>query len=158
MFREIRRKDRVWENEAALLLLEEGEYGYLSMVGTNGYGYGIPISFVKEDGHLYFHCAPEGFKLECLEVNPKVSFCVVGKTKVIPKQFSTAYESVIAFGTMQISLSAEERHHALQLLAEKYSPDYREIGNKYIETSFHRTHILRLDIEHVSGKCKKIRE
>lgn len=156
MEREIRRKDRVWKKEEAVRLLEDGEYGFLAMEGTDGYGYGLPISFVKEGDHLYFHCAPEGYKLDCLRRNPKVSFCVVGQTRIIPRQFTTAYESVLAFGRMQVELSEEERRHALRLLTEKYAPAYREIGEKYIEASFHRTHILRLNMETITGKCKRI--
>ncbi len=48
---------------------------------------------------IYFHCAPEGHKLENLSGNNKVSFCVVGKTQVLPDKFATNYESVIVFGT-----------------------------------------------------------
>lgn len=156
MERKIRRKDRVWEKEEAVRLLEEGEYGFLAMEGTDGYGYGLPLSFVKEADHLYFHCAPEGYKLECLARNPKVTFCVVGPTQVIPHQFTTAYESVLAFGQMQTEIAEEERRHALRLLVEKYASAYREIGEKYIAKSFHRTHILRLDLETVTAKCKRI--
>lgn len=156
MERNIRRKDRVWKKEEAVHLLETGEYGFLAMEGTDGYGYGLPISFVKEGDHLYFHCAPEGYKLECLRRNPKVSFCVVGQTQVVPRKFTTAYESVVAFGRVQVELPEEERRHALRLLAEKYAPDYRAIGEKYIQASFHRTHILRLTIETLTGKCKRI--
>lgn len=156
MEREIRRKDRIWEQEEAIRLLEDAAYGFLAMEGIDGYGYGLPISFVKEGNHLYFHCAPEGYKLDCLRRNPKVSFCVVGQTRVIPEKFTTAYESVVAFGCMQVEISEEERRNALRLLTEKYAPSYREIGEKYIQASFHRTHILRLDIETVTGKCKRI--
>jgi len=46
MFREIRRKDRILDNELAIRLLEEAEYGFLAMSGINGYGYGIPINYV----------------------------------------------------------------------------------------------------------------
>ena len=83
MFREIRRKDRILDNELAIRLLEEAEYGFLAMSGINGYGYGIPINYVKEGDSIYFHCAPEGDKLECLRENPKVSFTVVGATRAL---------------------------------------------------------------------------
>ena len=33
MFREIRRKDRILDNELAIRLLEEAEYGFLAMSG-----------------------------------------------------------------------------------------------------------------------------
>lgn len=158
MFREIRRKDRVLDEKGIVELLETGEYGFLSIVGTDGFGYGIPISFVKEGESIYFHCAPEGYKLECLRENPNVSFCVVGKTRVIPNQFTTAYESALVFGTMQLGLSEEECRHALRLLAKKYCSGFEAIGEKYIDKSFHRTNVLRLDIEHISGKCKRIKE
>lgn len=155
MFREVRRKDRILESESAIRLLECGEYGFLAMSGTDGYAYGIPINFVKEGNSIYFHCAQEGYKLECLRQNPKVCFTVVGNTQVMPEKFSTGYESVIAFGRMSLDLPEEERGHALRLLIDKYSSDFREIGEKYIEKSFQRTNILRLDIEHISGKCKR---
>ena len=90
IFKPVRRKDRILSEELAHALLERGEYGVLSMHGANGYGYGIPISYVLEGEHLYFHGAPEGFKLESLALDDRVSFCVVGATKVAPRQFSTA--------------------------------------------------------------------
>lgn len=154
MFKEIRRKDRIMDEAAALDLLETGEYGFLAMNGRNGYGYGIPLSYVKEGNRLYFHCAPQGYKLECLRASPEVSFCVVGKTCLLPGQFTTAYESALAFGHAHLDLPEEERRHALRLLVEKYASDFLEIGEKYIEKSFHRTNIIRVDIVHVSGKCK----
>lgn len=157
MFHEIRRKDRVLDEKDAMELLETGEYGFLSMVGTDGFGYGIPISFVKEGESLYFHCAPEGYKLECLRENPNVSFCVVGETRVVPNQFTTAYESVLVFGTIHLGLAEEERRHALRLLVKKYCSGFETVGEKYIDKSFHRTNVLRLDIGHISGKCKRIK-
>ena len=41
MYHEIRRKDRVLDEKGAIELLETAEYGFLSMVGTDGFGYGI---------------------------------------------------------------------------------------------------------------------
>lgn len=152
----VRRQNRLMEEEEAFRLLETGEYGVLSMCTVEGGGYGIPISYVW-DGKLsvYFHCAPEGRKLVNLQANNHVSFCVVGKTKVIPEQFSTAYESVLVFGTIQQNLPSEERMYALELILDKYAPQDKVKGLKYAENSFPRTHILRLNIESISGKCKK---
>ena len=66
------------------------------------------------------------------------------------------YESTIAFGEMHLDLPEEERRYALRLLVNKYSSAFKEIGEKYIEKSFYRTNILRLDISHISGKCKRL--
>lgn len=156
MFKPIRRQERALPSEAARQLLENGEYGILSMHGANGYGYGIPISYALEGDRLYFHGAPEGFKLDSLALDDRVSFCVVGATQVIPRQFSTAYESAIAFGRIVSVAGDDERIHALRLLGAKYSPGFPVQAEKYIKVSLHRTHILRLDIEHLSGKAKRI--
>jgi nitroimidazol reductase NimA-like FMN-containing flavoprotein (pyridoxamine 5'-phosphate oxidase superfamily)/GNAT superfamily N-acetyltransferase len=154
VFREIRRKDRIMDNEQAMQLLANGEYGFLAMCAKNDYGYGVPLSYALEGASIYFHCAPEGFKLENIRQNNRVSFCVVGRTQVLPRQFSTAYESVLAFGRIVCDLPEEERHKALNLLVAKYSPDFTDISKTYISKSFHRTNILRLDLEHFSGKVR----
>ena len=157
VFRDIRRKDRILDNEPTLQLLEKGEYGFLAICGVNGYGYGIPLNYAFDGNAIYFHCAVEGFKLESIRQNNRVSFCVVGRTHLLPQQFSTAYESAIVFGRMAYDLPEEERHKALNLLVAKYSPDFTDVSKTYISKSFHRSCILRLDIEHISGKSKKMK-
>lgn len=156
-FREIRRKDRLLADAPARELLERGEYGVLSMCTPEGYGYGIPLNYVADGDTVYFHCAPEGHKLDAIRANGKVSFCVVGDTRVIPGKFTTAYASVHLFGRASVVDDEGERLRALRLLVEKYSPDFREISEKYIAGSFARTAVIRLDIEHLSGKTKIIK-
>ena len=156
MNEKMRRKDRETTEERAYEILKNGEYGILSTIGEDGYPYGVPVNFAVEGNKIYFHCAPEGYKLECLRENPKVSFTVVGATQIVPGKFTTGYESTIAFGEMHLDLPEEERRYALRLLVNKYSSAFKEIGEKYIEKSFYRTNILRLDISHISGKCKRL--
>ena len=156
MNEKMRRKDRETTEERAYEILKNGEYGILSTISEDGYPYGVPVNFAVEGNKIYFHCAPEGYKLECLRENPKVSFTVVGATQIVPGKFTTGYESTIAFGEMHLDLPEEERRYALRLLVNKYSSAFKEIGEKYIEKSFYRTNILRLDISHISGKCKRL--
>lgn len=155
----IRRQDRLLPQEKAYDLLKKGEYGTLSMVSEEDTGYGIPINFVYDDKQdcIYFHCAMKGKKLRCLAKNNRVSFCIIGKTAVISNQFTTAYESVVVNGTMDIHLSDQERRYGLSLLLDKYCPNDKEIGLRYIEKSFHRTNVIRLNIFSFSGKSKVIK-
>lgn len=153
----VRRQDRLLSEEEAVTLLKDGEYGILSMVSAENAGYGIPLSYVLEKDRIYFHCAPEGEKLRALAGNNRVSFCVTGRTKVISSQFTTAYESVVAKGSITTELSDEEKQHALELILDKYSPNDKETGLKYTEKSFHRVRVLRMDIETFSGKGKKVK-
>lgn len=146
----------MWDETAARKLLQQGEYGFLAMCSPEGYGYGIPMSYVAEGETVYFHCAPEGHKLEAIAGNDQVSFCVVGQTQVIPGQFTTRYSSVHLFGRIRRVEDPEERLHALRLLVGKYSPGFEERAEKYIAGSFGRTAVLRLDIEHLSAKGKLV--
>ncbi|MDF2891616.1 MAG: Pyridoxamine 5-phosphate oxidase-related FMN-binding [Clostridia bacterium] len=102
MHREMRRKDRQTSTEAAMDILQRGEYGILATLGENNMPYAVPLSYANVENCIYFHCAKVGHKLDNIKANSKVSFCVVGDTKVIPNQFSTSFESIIAFGTAEI--------------------------------------------------------
>jgi len=98
MFREIRLKDRVVDDEKAFEIIKKGSYGVLSTIGEDGYPYGIPLNYTYFNNCICFHCAQEGHKLENIDYNRKVSFCVVTKSDVLGNEFDTDYESAIAFG------------------------------------------------------------
>ena len=152
----VRRQDRLLDKMRAIELLREGEYGILSMV-SEGAGYGIPVNFVWNGKHsVYIHCAPEGRKLEALKDNNKVSLCVIGEVNLLPDKFTTEYESALFFGTAHIQLSDDEKMKALHLLIDKLSADFKDIGDKYANKSFHRVEIIRIDFTEFSGKQKKV--
>jgi uncharacterized protein len=154
MHRSVRRKDREINLELATRLLAEGEYGVLSTVGMDGQAYGVPMNYVYKNNCLYFHCAIEGHRLDNIKANNKVSFCVVGRTRVLPGKFSTEYESAMAFGTASV-VQGNERHKALLSILEKYSPDFMEEGKKAITKYDDKTTIIKVDINHLSGKARK---
>ena len=81
---------------------------------------------------------------------------MVGRTKVIPNKFTTAYESVVMKCTAHHGLHDAERMSALSLLLSKYCPNDKMVGMQYAEKSFFRTEIIRLDIEEVSAKSKAL--
>lgn len=153
---QVRRQDRLMDENKAFDLLKKAEYGVLSMRSEDGEGaYGIPVSYVWDKGNsIYIHCAPVGRKLRCMDACSEVSFCVVGRTRVIPSEFTTAYESVVMRCTAHRSLHEAERMSALSLLISKYASDDRMRGIDYANRSFHRTEIIRLDILEISAKQK----
>ena len=67
----VRRQDRLLEEDRAYALLREGEYGVLSMTTPTGGAYGIPLNFVWDgQENIYIHCAPQGRKLDCIALYP----------------------------------------------------------------------------------------
>jgi nitroimidazol reductase NimA-like FMN-containing flavoprotein (pyridoxamine 5'-phosphate oxidase superfamily) len=149
-----RRKDRAISNQDALDLLLAGEYGVLSTVSPDGQPYGVPVSFCVIEEAIYFHCALEGRKLDHIASNNSVSFCVVGKTEVLPEKFGTKYESAIVSG-VATEVFDPEKQGALTGLIGKYSAAHQEEGMKYIETSAARTRVFKISIRSITGKARR---
>lgn len=155
MFRKMRRADKVMTDEGALELLHKCDYGVVSTIGSDGYPYGVPVNYASNNEAIYFHCAAEGHKLDNLMENSRVSFCAVGKNEIIADKFSTKYESVIVFGRAKVVIDDNEKKKALFAIIEKYSPDHIESGRKYIENDYSKTKVVKIEIEHITGKKAK---
>jgi nitroimidazol reductase NimA-like FMN-containing flavoprotein (pyridoxamine 5'-phosphate oxidase superfamily) len=150
----MRRKDRLITNEETFAILERGEYGILSTVSSKDEPYGVPVNYCLIKECIYFHCALEGRKIDNIHDNPKVSFCVVGKTEVLPDQFGTKYESCIVQGVASESFG-EEKQQALEGLIHKYSKNFVSEGLKYIEKLRNKARVFKISIESISGKARK---
>lgn len=155
MFKEMRRKDRELSKEESIKILNKCEYGILSTIGEDGYPYGIPLNYAFENNKLYFHCfVKSGHKLDNFKFCDKVSFTVVGDTKILPGEFSTDFESVIVFGKIT-EVTGEEKINPLKLLIKKFSAGFEFEGHKYIETDLDKTGVYEIEIKHLSGKAKR---
>lgn len=149
--KKLRRKDKQMSMAEAATLLTNEEYGILSTVGEDGQPYGVPLNYVFKENAIYFHCALAGHKLDNIDNNPKVSFCVVGDVEVLPADFSTNYVSAVVFGVAS-EVQGTERYNALEWLLEKYSPEFMEEGSKYIEKLDKATKVIKIEIKHIDGK------
>lgn len=154
MFREMRRQDRKIDDSEAIRILEEGQYGVLSTTGCNGYAYGVPLSYTYSNGSIYFHCASEGQKLDNIRHNNRVSFCVTGATELLPEKFSTKYESAVVFGKA-FEVNGDEKQEALVSILKKYSPGFMEKGMKYLHSDMSKAAVIKVEIEHISGKARR---
>ena len=153
--KDVRRQNRLLNKVAAVTLLDTGEYGVLSMQAEEGGAYGMPISYVWDgEQSIYLHCALEGRKIRLLHKCNNVSFCVVGKTNVIPNQFTTEYQSIILDCVASIKVETHEKIKALKLLIKKYAPNDLELGDEYIKKSFEHTELIKLSVKDWSGKSK----
>jgi len=147
----MRRIERQMNETESLELLKKGEYGILSTCGEDNQPYGIPLSYVVIGKNIYFHCAGVGTKLDNIGVNDKVSFTVVGKTKVLQDQFSTEYESVVAFGHAVV-LTEDEKYEPLMEFLKKYSPEFIKEGQLYIDKAKAKTTLIKIETYSFTGK------
>ena len=155
MFREMRRKKQLLSKAETIEILKTSTSGVLGVTGDDGYPYTVPLSHVYQDGKLFFHCAQEGHKIDAITRNDKVSFCVIDQDQVIPEKFATHYRSAIVFGRARFLTDEGEKRRALESLVARFSPGYLFEGQQEIERDLHRTCIIEVTIEHLTGKAAK---
>ena len=153
-FRKMRRFKQQLPSKDCISVLNNNTSGVLSVIGDEGYPYGVPLSYVYYNGKLYFHSAVSGHKIDAIRNEKKVSFCVIDQDDVHPSEFTTYYRSVIAFGKARIIDVNEKKLEALDLLSDKYSQGKGD-RDKEIINGINRLVIIEMEIEHLTGKCAK---
>lgn len=153
MFRKMRRiKQQITEDEC-IRILKENLRGVLSMIGDDGYPYGIPLNhfYSEDDGMLYFHCAKTGHKLDAIKACDKVSFCVYDKGYRKEGEWALNINSVVIFGRMKFVTDEEKTREICINLARKFT-DGEEYLEKELKYSLPNVQCLELIPEHITGK------
>lgn len=155
MFKAMRRKDRQISEGESYEILNKGEYGVIGTIGVNGYPCSTPLNYVVDGSNIFVHFFKGGGNVrESIINNNKVSFTYVGKIEVLEDEFVTNYESVMVFGTAGITDDKEKRH-ALVLMIDKYSPNFKKQGLDHIEEDFDNACVVKIKIEHITGKARR---
>ena len=153
MFREMRRKKQQLNDTENRKILERNTTGVLSMIGDDGYPYGIPLNYVLIDDYIYFHGAKTGHKIDSIRKNEKVSFTVVDLDRNIPEKFTTYFKSLIIFGHADIVSDDNEKRIAVTKLADKFSPNEPiEEREAEINREWKALSVIRLSPVHMTGK------
>lgn len=148
----MRRKRQQLSDEDCLAILERSTSGTLALLGDNDYPYAVPISYVYANNSLFFHSALSGHKIDAIKNHDKASFCIIDKDEIHGDEYTTYFRSVIAFGQIMIIEDPSEKLIAAQMLGRKYNPGQEKALEKEIEKGFSRMAIIRMEIEHVTGK------
>ena len=152
MFREMRRQKQSLTREACTRLLKTETRGVLSMIGDDGYPYGVPINhyYCEEDGRLYFHGGKIGHRIDAVKACDKVCYTVYDKGVCGDDGFYTV-GCVIAFGRMSIVGDVERALDICRRLCYKFTDSEDYIAGE-IEKFGKATLVMSMDIEHMTGK------
>ena len=148
----MRRNRQQLSREECECILGRCTSGVLALTGDGDYPYAVPLSYVYADGAIFFHSAVQGHKVDAIKRDCRCSFCVIEQDEIRPAEFTTYFRSVIAFGRIHILEDAAEKVQALRLLGRRYSPNDERGLQHEIDKSMDHVLLLRLDIEHLSGK------
>ena len=153
MFREMRRNRQQLTEAECIEILRKNTSGVLAVSGDSGYPYAVPLSYVYDNCTLYFHCGKSGHKLDAINTNSKVSFCVIDQDLVVPHEYTTYFRSVIIFGLASVVNREDEIHSAIEKLAIKYYPgDSKDNRDLAIQKEYNALCIVKIQIEHMTGK------
>ena len=151
-FRAMRRKRQQLSEEESVAILKKATAGTLALLGDNDYPYAVPLSYVYQEGRIYFHSALSGHKVDAIRKCDKASFCVIEQDDVQPEKYTTFFRSVIAFGRIRIIEDEHEKLETARMLGNRYNPNHDEALQKEIEGGLSRMLMIRFDIEHLTGK------
>ena len=151
-FRQMRRKRQQLTQEESIAILQKATAGTLALLGDDGYPYAVPISYVYNEGKIYFHSALNGHKVDAIRKYDKASFCVIEQDDVQPEKYTTFFRSVIAFGRIHIIEDEKEKLQIVRMLGNRYNPNQDDALQKEIESGLSRLLAIRFDVEHLTGK------
>lgn len=157
MFRKMRRFKQQVSREECVRILKEQVRGVLAVNGDDGYPYALPINFWydSDSDRIYFHGAAEGHKIDAIDRDDKVSFCVMNEGYIEKESgWKRIITSVITFGRMKHVEDPEQQLLIARRIAEKVYPDEKTVDDEVAK--YKTVPCLELVPEHMTGK--KVRE
>ena len=156
MFREMRRKKQFLSIEKDVEILTHAPRGVLSVLGDDGYPYGMTLNYVYDPnagelGSILFHSALTGHKVDALAACDKCSFTTIDNGYQNEGEWWRYFHSVVCFGHASIIQDAQRKHDALVMLAKKYFPPEVDIEGDIAQNG-NRIHMFELKIVHMTGK------
>ncbi len=156
MFRNMRRFKQELSHEECVGILKEQPRGVLSLIGDDGYPYGVPIDYwySEDDNKLYFHGAGEGHKMDAVKKCDKTSFCVYDGGYRKDGEWALNINSVISCSMYSLS-SVNLRQMLVHISRILSLSSTTFILPNTISRSGSRVCCLELVVEHMTGKLVK---
>ena len=153
MFRKMVRFKQQLPDEECIEILTKQLRGVLSVLGDEGWPYGLPINhyYCPEDGKLYFHSGKTGHKIDAMKRCEKASFCVYDEGFRRDGEWALNIRSVIVFGRIEL---VEDQAKAMEMarnLSRKFTDDEAYIDREIARSGSH-TLVFALVPEYMTGK------
>jgi len=135
-------------------LLREAKIGRLGTCREDE-PYVIPISFVYDDGRIFFHGSKEGKKMEFIAANPRI--CLEADEAEFvdgedPCKLHWNYRSVVAYGRARVIEDTTEMLEGLRLLVDKYSPGKGDLLTRDRVEGYADLAVVKIEVEEITEK------
>ena len=148
----MRRKERKIEDQAIIQdILNTSHICRIGLFDTD-YPYVLPLNYGHQDHYLYFHCAPEGRKIDLIKKNNKVCFEIESDYRLVSDDVSckwtSEFRSLIGVGEIEIIHNPEEKIKGLDIIMKQHG----KADNHYPTKMLDKILVLKLHIKELSGK------
>ena len=153
MFRKMLRIKQQLPEEECIDILKQEKRGVLSVMGDDGYPYGMPLNhfYNEADGKLYFHSGKMGHKVDAIRRCDKASFCVYDQGFRREGEWALNIRSVIVFGRIELIEDMDTILDIARRLSCKFTDDESYIEHELVHDG-PRTLMFALVPEHMTGK------
>lgn len=154
----MRRADREVKDFDQILDIMRGcDICELALNDVDGYPYVLPMNFglTVENGKpvIYLHSAREGKKLDLIARDARCAFSMsrghVLELAKVACATTWKYESVLGRGRISVVDDPAEGIEALKAIMRHYDPEH---AHEFDERHLRAVVILRMDVEHLTGK------
>lgn len=153
MFRKMRRFKQELNREECIEVLKQEPRGVLSVLGDDGYPYGVPMDhwYNEADGKLYFHGARTGHKIDAMKRCDKVSYCVMDKGWRKEGDWALNIRSVVVFGRLRPVDDPAKTAEICTNICRKFTDDAAYLEHELLHSG-PAVLCLELEPEHMTGK------
>jgi nitroimidazol reductase NimA-like FMN-containing flavoprotein (pyridoxamine 5'-phosphate oxidase superfamily) len=151
------RPDRELTNQSEITaILKNGKYAVISMCRNNEpYIVTLSCGYDSKRNSLYFHCSPQGLKLDFIIANSQVCATVIDDGGYVVNECGHIYKTVVFRGTMKIISDLDEKKYGITIILDHLEND-SEMKKAMLLKSVERyseMEVLRLDISDIHGKA-----
>ncbi len=147
--------------------LTEASFGFLGVMGADGWPHMKPLNYAYTGGAIYVHGSAKGEKMDDLARTRQVTFAVAKEYAIIPSTFSDSpvacpatafFKSVHIKGVAHVVSDPAEKASALTALMEKLQPEggYASIDpeDARYKQMLKAVAVVRISIEEITAKFK----
>ena len=150
----MRRADKEFKEQKELRKVRR-ETCYMTLaMARAGEPYLVSLShgYDEERNCLYFHCAPEGKKLEYMKANPEVWGQVIMDHGYVERECTHSYATVMFRGRVSFIEDPVEKLRALKTMLWQLEPDAEAREKRLNTDGLGSTVFGRVDVEYMTGK------
>lgn len=143
------------DSEEIRQILKNGKFAVISMCkGDEPYIVTLSYGYDSESNALYFHCSPQGLKLDFIKSNPIVCATIIEDGGYIQHECGHYYKTVVFWGKMEILQSLEEKRVGMDILLNHLESDTDIVKDKAIKSEgyYSKMEVLKLSIIQIHGK------